>query len=59
MLRVLLGLTAPGELRRWLAVQKPASPIGVPFSGGIDSGAVLLCLNSLLLRQGLDALQLQ
>ena len=41
-----------GELRRWLAVQSPAAPIGVPFSGGIDSGAVLLCLYKLLLNEG-------
>jgi asparagine synthase (glutamine-hydrolysing) len=40
------------ELRTWLAAQDPAAPIGVPFSGGIDSGAVLLCLNKLLLDQG-------
>ncbi|HEX7977494.1 MAG TPA: asparagine synthase-related protein, partial [Gemmatimonadaceae bacterium] len=40
------------ELRRWLAVQDPAAPIGVPFSGGIDSGAVLMCLNALLLNEG-------
>ena len=40
------------ELRRWLAVQDPAAPIGVPFSGGIDSGAVLLSLYRLLLEQG-------
>jgi len=40
------------ELRRWLVVQDPAAPIGVPFSGGIDSGAVLLCLNRLLLNEG-------
>jgi len=40
------------ELRRWLAVQDPAAPIGVPFSGGIDSGAILLCLNRLLLNEG-------
>ena len=40
------------ELRRWLAVQDKAAPIGVPFSGGIDSGAVLLCLNALLLNEG-------
>jgi asparagine synthase (glutamine-hydrolysing) len=40
------------ELRRWLAVQDPQAPIGVPFSGGIDSGAVLLCLNQLLLNEG-------
>jgi asparagine synthase (glutamine-hydrolysing) len=40
------------ELRRWLAAQPPTAPIGVPFSGGIDSGAVLLCLNALLLNEG-------
>jgi asparagine synthase (glutamine-hydrolysing) len=40
------------ELRRWLGVQDPAAPIGVPFSGGIDSGAVLLCLYTLLLNEG-------
>lgn len=40
------------ELRRWLAVQDGSAPIGVPFSGGIDSGAVLLCLNALLLNGG-------
>ncbi len=40
------------ELRRWLLAQDHAAPIGVPFSGGIDSGAVLLCLNKLLLNEG-------
>ena len=40
------------ELRRWLAAQDPAAPIGVPFSGGIDSGAILLCLYKLLLNEG-------
>ena len=40
------------ELRSWLVVQDSAAPIGVPFSGGIDSGAVLLCLNHLLLNEG-------
>ncbi len=40
------------ELSRWLAVQDPAAPIGVPFSGGIDSGAILLCLYRLLLNEG-------
>jgi asparagine synthase (glutamine-hydrolysing) len=39
-------------LRSWLAAQDPAAPIGVPFSGGIDSGAVLLCLYKLLLNEG-------
>jgi asparagine synthase (glutamine-hydrolysing) len=40
------------ELRRWLIAQDPSAPIGVTFSGGIDSGAVLLCLNKLLLNEG-------
>jgi asparagine synthase (glutamine-hydrolysing) len=40
------------ELRRWLVVQDAAAPIGVPFSGGIDSGAILLCLYKLLLNEG-------
>lgn len=39
------------ELRAWMAVQD-AAPIGVAFSGGIDSGAVLLCLYKLLLNEG-------
>ncbi|HEX4684023.1 MAG TPA: asparagine synthase-related protein, partial [Gemmatimonadaceae bacterium] len=40
------------ELRKWLRAQPTDAPIGVPFSGGIDSGAVLLCLNALLLNEG-------
>ena len=40
------------ELRRWLAVQDAKAPIGIPFSGGIDSGAVLLSLYKLLLDEG-------
>src|SRR3954471_12840134 len=40
------------ELRRWLAAQDRAAPIGVPFSGGIDSGAVFLCLDRVLLNEG-------
>jgi asparagine synthase (glutamine-hydrolysing) len=40
------------ELRTWLEAQNTASPIGVPFSGGIDSGAVFLCLYKLLLNEG-------
>jgi len=40
------------ELRRWLVAQDPGAPIGVTFSGGIDSGAILLCLNKLLLNEG-------
>ena len=40
------------ECRRWLARQDATAPIGVAFSGGIDSGAVLLCLNRALLDAG-------
>src|SRR5215207_3815039 len=40
------------ELRRWLIVQEADASIGVPFSGGIDSGAILLCLYKLLLNEG-------
>ena len=40
------------ELRRWLAAQDSTAPIGVPFSGGVDSGAILLCLYALLLHEG-------
>src|SRR5258705_12825729 len=40
------------QLGSWLAAQDPTAPIGVPFSGGIDSGSVLLCLYKLLLDQG-------
>ena len=40
------------ELQSWLSAQDVAAPIGVPFSGGIDSGAVFLCLYKLLLDRG-------
>ncbi len=48
-----------GQLRAWLVAQDPAAPIGVPFSGGIDSGSVLLCLNKLLLDQGMAPTRLK
>jgi len=44
--------TVCSEVRRWLTVQDRRAPIGVPFSGGIDSGAILLCLNQVLLDEG-------
>jgi asparagine synthase (glutamine-hydrolysing) len=47
------------ELRRWLAIQDATAPIGVPFSGGIDSGAVLLCLYALLLNEGISPARLK
>jgi asparagine synthase (glutamine-hydrolysing) len=37
------------EVGRWLSGQDPEEPIGVAFSGGLDSGAVLLCLYRALL----------
>jgi len=51
--------TVYSELRQWLAVQDPRAPIGVPFSGGIDSGAILLCLNALLLNEGCSPARLK
>jgi len=40
------------ECRRWLAAIEPREPIGVLFSGGIDSGALFLVLHHLLLESG-------
>jgi asparagine synthase (glutamine-hydrolysing) len=40
------------ECDRWLATLDDREPIGVLFSGGIDSGAVLIVLNELILRRG-------
>jgi asparagine synthase (glutamine-hydrolysing) len=40
------------EMHDWLAAQERAEPIGVPFSGGIDSGSVLLCAYKVLLDTG-------
>ena len=47
------------EIRRWLALQDPRAPIGVPFSGGIDSGAVLLCLERALRDAGASPARLK
>jgi asparagine synthase (glutamine-hydrolysing) len=44
--------TLANEISRWLEQIEPAAPIGVLVSGGIDSGAVLLVLNHLLLARG-------
>ncbi|MBW3542698.1 MAG: asparagine synthetase B family protein [Planctomycetes bacterium] len=40
------------EIARWLGRIDPREPIGVLFSGGIDSGAVFLLLYHLLLSRG-------
>jgi len=42
------------ETGQWLGTLPPDSPIGVFFSGGIDSGAVFLTIYTLLLRGGLN-----
>jgi asparagine synthase (glutamine-hydrolysing) len=39
-------------LERWLLAQDHREPIGVLFSGGVDSGSVLVCLHDLMLRNG-------
>ena len=46
-----IGMLAE-ECRRWLRRLDPTEPIGVLFSGGIDSGAVFLVLYHLLLERG-------
>ncbi|HJQ11163.1 MAG TPA: asparagine synthase-related protein [Gemmatimonadaceae bacterium] len=47
------------EIRRWLSVQDRSAPIGVPFSGGIDSGSVLLCLYKAMLDEGISPSRLK
>jgi len=44
--------TLMATLEEWLAVQDSEEPIGVLFSGGIDSGSVLVGLHDLLLKRG-------
>ena len=44
---------------QWLNTIDPREPIGVLFSGGVDSGAVLLVLHDLLLRRGESAARLK
>lgn len=40
------------EIHRWLDVIGPQEPLGVLFSGGIDSGSVFLTLYDALLKRG-------
>lgn len=49
--RAYLGVLAE-QCDRWLDSIEPREPIGVLFSGGIDSGAVFLVLHHLLLQRG-------
>ncbi|MCG8460393.1 MAG: asparagine synthase-related protein, partial [Holophagales bacterium] len=48
-----------GEVRRWLEAQERREPIGVLFSGGIDSTSVLLALYHQLLELGQSPSRLQ
>ena len=41
-----------GEVNHWLDHIEPSEPLGVLFSGGIDSGAVFLTLYHALLKRG-------
>lgn len=40
------------ECQKWLGQVDDEAPIGVPFSGGIDSGSIFLVLHHLLLERG-------
>ena len=43
---------AANEIQRWLERVPPREPLGVCFSGGIDSGAIFLLTYHALLRRG-------
>ncbi len=47
------------ECRRWLDRIDPRAPIGVLFSGGVDSGALFLLLYHLLLERGASPARLK
>ena len=47
------------EIKRWLASLPPNEPIGVCFSGGIDSGAVFLVTYHCLLKLGMSPARLK
>ena len=47
------------EIKRWLASLPPDEPIGVCFSGGIDSGAVFLVTYHCLLKLGISPARLK
>jgi asparagine synthase (glutamine-hydrolysing) len=56
--RAYVGALA-AEVRAWLARLPAREPIGVAFSGGLDSGAVLLALHHELLAAGQSAARLK
>ncbi len=47
------------ECQKWLKSIPPKEPIGVLFSGGIDSGSVFLVLYHLMLKHGLSPQRLK
>jgi asparagine synthase (glutamine-hydrolysing) len=47
------------EIRRWILRIDPAEPIGVAFSGGVDSGAVLLVLEHVMRSLGMSPARLK
>lgn len=47
------------EIAKWLERLPPGEPIGVAFSGGVDSGAVFLVTYHLLRKQGMSPARLK
>ena len=47
------------EIKEWLASLPPEAPLGVCFSGGIDSGAVFLVTYHCLLKLGMNPARLK
>jgi len=47
------------EIGKWLAALPPREPIGVCFSGGVDSGSVFVTVYQVMLRQGLNPARLK
>jgi asparagine synthase (glutamine-hydrolysing) len=56
--RAYIGALAD-ETSKWLAALPPGAPIGVAFSGGVDSGAVFLVAYHAMRRLGLDPARLK
>jgi asparagine synthase (glutamine-hydrolysing) len=47
------------EIGKWLAALRPEEPIGVAFSGGVDSGAVFLVTYHVMRKLGLNPARLK
>ncbi|KAB2669846.1 MAG: asparagine synthetase B family protein [Verrucomicrobia bacterium] len=48
-----------GEIGKWLAEIPEREPIGVAFSGGVDSGAVFLCTYHAMRKMGMNPARLK